>query len=291
LTATVEADKARGSYLDPDAGKVTLKRYANRWLAAQTFDVTSRESVEMHLRLHVYPVLGGQQLRAIKPSTIQAWLRGLTMSSTSQRMILGNVSSIFNAAVDDELVTRNPCRAGSVRTPRLDPRKVVPWPVERVGSVRDALADRYRVVATLAAGLGLRQGEVFGPAVEDVDFLRGTVKVRRQVRLFSTGGQAFRLPKGRKDRTIPLPNSVRDALAAHLALYPARPVCLPWDTTEGGPVTVELLVTTPDGNVLQRNNFNRAVWAPALRAAGVESSRGNGMHALRHFWLFGVMHG
>ncbi|MEJ7743878.1 MAG: hypothetical protein WKF73_15850 [Nocardioidaceae bacterium] len=205
FTATVEADKARGSYLDPDAGKVTLKRYADQWLAAQTFDVTSRESVEMHLRLHVYPVLGGKQIRAIKPSTIQAWLRGLTMSSTYQRMILGNVSSIFNAAVDDELVTRNPCRAGSVRTPRLDPRKVVPWPVERVGSVRDALADRYRVVATLAAGLGLRQGEVFGLAVEDVDFLRGTVKVRRQVRLFSTGGQAFRLPKGRKDRTIPLP--------------------------------------------------------------------------------------
>ena len=108
--------------------------------------------------------------------------------------------------------------------------------------------------------------------------------MRRQVRLFSTGGQAFRLPKGRKDRTIPLPNSVRDALAAHLASYPARPVCLPWDTTEGGPVTVELLVTTPDGNALQRNNFNRAVWAPALRAAGVESSRGNGMHALRHFF-------
>ena len=284
FTATVEADKARGSYLDPDAGKVTLKRYADQWLAAQTFDVTSREIVEMHLRLHVYPVLGGKQIRTIKPSTIQAWLRGLAMSSTYQRMILGNVSSIFNAAVDDELVTKNPCRAGSVRTPRLDPRKVVPWPVERVGSVRDALADRYRVVATLAAGLGLRQGEVFGLAVEDVDFLRGTVKVRRQVRLFSTGGQAFRLPKGRKDRTIPLPNSVRDALAAHLAAYPARSVTLPWDTTEGGPVTVELIVTTPDGNVLQRNNFNRAVWAPALRAAEVESSRGNGMHALRHFF-------
>jgi len=53
FTATVEADKAGGSYLDPDAGKVTLKRYADQWLAAQTFDVTSRESVEMHLAARV----------------------------------------------------------------------------------------------------------------------------------------------------------------------------------------------------------------------------------------------
>jgi integrase len=34
-----------------------------------------------------------------------------------------------------------------------------------------------------AAGLGLRQGECFGLAVDDVDFLRGVVHVRRQVRI------------------------------------------------------------------------------------------------------------
>ncbi len=281
---TVEADKARGSYLDPDAGKVTFKRYADQWLAAQTFDVTSREGVEMHLRLHVYPVLGSKQIRAIKPSTIQAWLRGLTMSGTYARMILGNVSSVFNAAVDDELVTKNPCHAGSVRAPKREMRKVVPWPVEQVAAVTDGLPGRYRVAAILAAGLGLRQGEVFGLGVEDVDFLRGEVKVRRQVRLFSRGGQAFRLPKGGKQRTIPLPESVRDALAAHLAAYPAQRVALPWDTLEGKPVTVALVLTTSTGEALVRNNFNRQAWAPALKVAKVEQTRDDGMHALRHFY-------
>jgi len=111
FTATVKADKVRGSYLDSDAGKVTLKRYADQWLAAQTFDVTSRESVEMHLRLHVYPVLGGKQIRAIKPSTIQAWLRGLTMSSTYQRMIVGNVSSDGDVYVVDGEAKELLCRS------------------------------------------------------------------------------------------------------------------------------------------------------------------------------------
>ena len=50
----VEHEKNTGAYIDPDAGKVTLKSYGEQWLKAQTFDVTSREAVEMHLRLHVY---------------------------------------------------------------------------------------------------------------------------------------------------------------------------------------------------------------------------------------------
>lgn len=76
FAAQVEADKARGVYVDPDAGKTTFQHYAERWLEAQTFDRTSREAVEMQLRRHVYPTLGQRQLRGIKPSTIQAWLRG-----------------------------------------------------------------------------------------------------------------------------------------------------------------------------------------------------------------------
>lgn len=280
----VEHDKNRGAYIDPDAGKVTFKSYADQWLAAQTFDITSREAVAMHLRLHVYPTLGGKQLRSIKPSTIQAWLKGLEMSPTYARMIFGTVSSVFNAAVDDELVVRNPCRAGSVRTPKKEIRRVVPWTLERVVQVHDALPARYRVAATIAAGLGLRQGEVFGLAVEDVDFLRGTVRIRRQVRLFSGGSQAFRAPKGGGEREIPLPDSVRRELAAHLAAVPAQSVTLPWDLPDGKPTTVRLVLTAPDGSALQRNSFNRRVWAPALSRAGVPQTRDDGMHALRHYY-------
>ena len=210
--------------------------------------------------------------------------RPLCHPTSYQTQILSTVSSIFNAAVDDDLLTKNPCRAGSVRAPKTERRKVVPWPVEQVASVHDALPERYRVVATIAAGPGLRQGEIFGLAVEDIDFLRGTVKVRRQVRLFSYGTKAFRLPKGQKDREIPLPNFVRDEIAAHLSSYPARSVTLPWGTTEGNPVTVALVVTTAEGNALNRNQFNRAVWTPALKRAGVEQTREDGCHALRHFF-------
>src|SRR3954453_254133 len=77
FASTVEADKLRGTYIDPDAGKVLFKKHATDWLAAQTFDESTRQAVELRLRLHAYPALGARELRHIKPSTIQAWLRGL----------------------------------------------------------------------------------------------------------------------------------------------------------------------------------------------------------------------
>jgi integrase len=60
-----------------------------------------------------------------------------------------------------------------------------------------------RITATLAAGCGLRQGEVFALAVDDVDFLRRFVQVRRQVMLVR-GAYVFALPKGEKAREVPL---------------------------------------------------------------------------------------
>jgi integrase len=52
----------------------------------------------------------------------------------------------------------------------------------------------------------------------------------------------------------------------------------------GKPLTANLLLYTRESTALNKNYFNRLLWKPALAAAGVESSRANGMHALRHFY-------
>jgi integrase len=282
---TVAADLVRGQYIDPDAGKITFEEYAKGWFQAQTFDAATAEAVNLRLRLHAFPVLGRKELREVKPSTVQAWLRGLThLAPTYQKVIYANVSTIFSAAVDDELLAKNPCRATSVSRPRSDPRKVVPWSGDQVRRVRSALPERYAIVATLGAGLGLRQGEIFGLSPDDVDFLRAKVEVRRQVKLYASNRQVFALPKGRKTRTIPLPDSVRDELAAYLTRFPARTVTLPWETTNGQDHAVALIVSTRERTALNRNYFNSFIWKKALLGAGVSATRDNGCHALRHFY-------
>ena len=282
---TVEADKLRGTYLDVDAGRVTFAEYAGQWLASRTVNASTYEATEQRLRIHVLPVLGGLQLRQIKPSTIQQLLRSLDLAETYRRVIFANVSAILSAAVDDELIAKNPCRARSVSRPSTARRKVVPWPAEWVHAMHAALPERYRIVVALGSGLGLRQGEIFGLSPDDVDFLRRTVEVRRQVKCFGGNRLVLAPPKGGKTRSVPLPSTVADELNLHLQRFPAPKVTLPRETPESSAsATATLFVTTRERRALNRNYFNSAIWKRAQARVGIEDSRDNGMHALRHWY-------
>ena len=228
---SVRGDIARGQYVDPRAGKLTLRTYGTTWLAGQTFDPSTREAVELRLRVHVYPVLGDVELRALaqRPSLVQSWIRGLQgqLAPNYCRTVFANLSAVLTAAVDDGLIVRNPCRAGSVRPPAPDRRKVQPWAAKRVYAVREGLPDRYASTVDAGAGLGLRQGEVFGLSPDDVDWLRRVVHVRRQIK-YVGARLVFAPPKGGKERDVPLPEAMSLRLAAHLQEWPAQAITLPW---------------------------------------------------------------
>ncbi len=279
-----EHAKLRGDWTDPAAAKVTLAAYAASWLAAQTTDPSTVEATALRLRLHMLPALGDYPLGGLRPSVVQAWTRGLaaTLAPSYVRVIFANLSAVLSAAVDDGLISRNPCRAGSVKLPAPDRRRVVPWPAEQVAAVAAELPDRYAALAVAGAGLGLRQGELFGLAVGDVDFLRGVVHVCRQVKIVGNR-QAFALPKGGRQRDVPLAETVALRLAAHLQAWPPVEVTLPWSPS-GQPETARLVFSTRERTALHRGFVNRHVWKPALVAAEVTASRDNGMHALRHHY-------
>lgn len=90
---------------------------------------------------------------------------------------------------------------------------------------------------------------------------------------------------------MPVPDSVKAALSAHLGRFPAQQVTLPWQETGGSPVTVALVLTSPTGLAVNRNTFNTYAWKPALEAAGVAPARENGCHALRHHFASLALHG
>jgi hypothetical protein len=92
------------------------------------------------------------------------------------------------------------------------------------------------------------------------------------------------LPKGRKTRDIPLPATVANELARHIAVFPPLEITLPWEKPGGEPTTVPLLLYSRERKALDRHYFNTYLWKPALATAGIQASRANGMHALRHFY-------
>lgn len=136
----------------------------------------------------------------------------------------------------------------------------------------------------LTAGLGLRQGEVLGLSMDDIDEEEMVVHVQRQVRLVGRA-LVFAPPKRGKTRTVPLSTSVLAEIQDHEARVPAVPVTLPWKEPDGEKVTVRLLVTGEDGRAYSGDLFSKVVWQGAFRAAKIEyRKRADGMHALRHFY-------
>jgi len=181
--------------------------------------------------------------------------------------------------VNDHLIAASP--AATVKRLSVPRRQVVPWRAAQVAAVRAALPQHYAATADAGARLGMRQGETFGLAREDIDWPRGSsVHVRRQVRLVS-GQLVFSLPKGNKERRIDLPEPVKLRFAAHMRQHPPAAVTLPWIKPGGKPVTAWLIFTTPSGGAVNRNGFN-AAWRRALDAAGIARCRENMFHVLRH---------
>ncbi|MFG3351552.1 tyrosine-type recombinase/integrase [Streptomyces sp. NPDC048001] len=294
--AETAADMARGQYVDPKAARITFKSYADKWLKGQTTELSSQIEIERRLRLHAFPRIGSRPLDSFRPQHIRELLSALeasTIGSSYARNIYSDVRAVLAAAVDDGLLPHNPCRAKSVRPPTSEPRRVVPWQPEQVRAVRAALPERYRAMADVGAGCGLRQGEIIGLAVDALDFEGGSLRVVRQIKLIR-GKAVFAPPKCDKERDVPLPVSVANALRAHMDAVKPVEVALPWRKPDGPSVTARLLFTNSSGWIVWRSNFNLQEWKPALSAAGIipqpeegeryASAREHGMHALRHFY-------
>ncbi|GAA4866258.1 site-specific integrase [Kitasatospora terrestris] len=295
--AQVRADMSRGQYIDPKAARTTFQQFADRWLKMQTTDPSTQVLVETRLRLHVFPRIGRRPLDSFRPSHIQELVKELEdspITGSYARNIYSDVRAVLSAAVDDGLLSRNPCSAKSVRPPAVEARRVIPWLPEQVFVVRSALPDRYRAMADLGAGCGLRQGEIIGLAEDDaLDFETGTVRVLRQVKLIR-GKAVFAPPKCNKVRDVPLPDSVAAAVRDHMDAFKPVPITLPWRTPDGPPVTFRLLFSNTAAGLVWKSNFNLQDWKPAIAAAGLipaagpgesyASAREHGMHALRHFY-------
>lgn len=295
----------QGTYIDPAATKITLAKYAQKWLKANTAGPTTGVRYEGVIRNHVIGRLGHHEMRVFNdPEPVRLWIKELQDVPLEASTICGFgdiLSSIFDAAVDSGILRRNPCKASSVKFPKAPGKRVVPWTRERVLAVLDGLPANFRAGGAVGVGCGLRQGEIFALTEDDIDFRGGWLHVNQQIR-FVGSKMVFALPKGNKLRSVPLSPSTATALRAHLKEFERTSVTLPWHEPEGKPKTLRLLFVDPKGQPHNRSVFNQGIWKRALVHAGVipprttgsqyfEAAPQDGMHALRHTYASAQLEG
>lgn len=220
----VQSEMARGGFIDPHRGRITVAEYAQVWQAAQMHRASTTAVTTSRLHRHVLPTFGRRPLGSILPSEIQTWVKRLSTSlaPSSVEGCYRLLATILKSAVDDRLIASTPCVR--IKLPTNYQPKIHPLTVAQVDAVRDRMPDQLKAIVTLAAGTGLRRGEALGLTEDRVDFLRRTLTVDRQMIKATGHDDLFGVPKTRASiRTIPVPDVVLEELSTHLASHPRDP--------------------------------------------------------------------
>jgi integrase len=259
------AEISRGTWVDPSAGKVRFRDYADEWLAMQPLRPTTLARYEQALRLNIYPRLGELSLTSIRRSHVQAMVSWLSerLSPGGVRFTVVVTGSVFKAAILDRRVAVSPCTGVKLPESRRD--RVEVMTTAQVLLLEDAMPPTWRAIVVLGAGAGLRQGEALGVTQDRVDFLRRQLRIDRQlINLTSEKPRLAPVKTASSVRTIPLPQIVVDTLSAHFA-------------TKGCPYSDAGFIFPP----VTRQLFSK-IWRSTVQRAGLPKEIT--YHSLRHYY-------
>jgi integrase len=252
FASTTEADKLRGTWVDPAAGRVIFKTYAEEWIDHRT---TSRgrklapRTVDLYrheLGKHVYPTFGDLELSQITTPAVRAWYSNLissgrpALAAKCYRLL----RSIFATAVADDLLVKNPCNIKGAGVERSPERTIAT--AEEVWKLASSIEPRYRAVVLIGAFCGLRFSEAAGLLRKHINPLHKTLTVEQQLERVSKatakrlGIEPIRFGPPKSDagyRTLALPETLVAELEKHQAEYMvADPDALVFTTELGAPL-------------------------------------------------------
>jgi integrase len=266
--ATVEVSKVRGEWVDPQLGRTTFARWAQRWFGTTVMlKPKTRAGYESLLRTVILPTFAGARLAQIQPVDVREWISELTargLSASRIRQAYHMFGAIMRSAVESGYIARSPCVG--VKLPRMTQLEMLFLSAEQVGRLADEIAHPYGVlVLTLAYG-GMRWGEAVALRRSRCDLLHSKLEIRES--LGEVNGQLhFGPTKTYAARSVLLPPFLRDAIAEHLEKH----------VDEQGDA---LVFTAPNGGPLRNSTWHSRFWTPGLWAAGLPDRLR--IHDLRH---------
>jgi integrase len=207
---------------------------------------------------HLRPFFGSMALDNIKTGVINDWLAEMNRQGKHPKTVHNlwkQFRSIMNwhAQQNDE-----PKRAWYPSLPAIPDVEQRWYTQDEMRRIIAAATGQYRVLFHLAAFSGLRSGELSGLHVEDIDFVRGVVRVRRSV--WRGMEVSTKTRKG-----------YRDVFVDSITLQMLKEYL--------GERTTGRVFQTKNGTPLENHNIVRQVLKPICKRLGIAPG---GMHGFRH---------
>ena len=263
----IEVSKARGDWVDPSLGRITVADWAERWFATTVnLKPKTRVGYRSLLDRHVLPAFGGWTLAGVQPLDVREWVAELSgrLSPSRVRQAYRVLSALMGSAADSGYIDRSPCHG--VHLPRMPHSKMLFLDAGQVESLVAEMDYRYKTLVQVLGYGGLRWGEAAALRRGRCQLLRGRLEVNES--LAEVGGHLhFGPTKTHSNREVALPPFLVESLAHHLAT----------GVDHDG---AALVFTSPDGGPLRHGNFTRRFWRPAVDRAPVPE--GLRIHDLRH---------
>src|SRR3954452_13061050 len=180
------------------------------------------------------------------------------------------VHMALRAAVVDRIIRADPSAGIALpRTRKSSAAMTIPT-TEDVGRALSVASVWFRPFVAVCAFAGLRLGEAAGLHLADVDFLRRTVSVQRQVQGETAATSAAVAPKYGSERVVYVPTELLAILAEHVGRLGIGPI--------------EWLI--PNGDRPFNRNSAGEQWRRIRAAAGLTTLT---LHDLRHFYASGLI--
>ena len=263
----IATSRRTGTYVDPARSTTTLRSFYAEWSPRQLWAEGTRRSADGAVGSCSFLDTPFGKLRRSHAETWVKQMQG-TLAPSTIRTRTQYVRSALRAAVLDRVLAEDPMlglRLPAVR--KLEHAMRIPTP-EEVNAIRDAAEEYLHPLLDLMAYAGLRIGEASAVQLGDIDFLRRSVHVERQIQN-RTGVRDIIPPKHESERVVPVPDALTSRVSAHVAslgTFGDEAWLLP-----GG---------TPSPDML-RKAFNQA-----CRGAGVS---GITPHDYRHHYASGLI--
>jgi len=276
------AQLVTGTWADPAGGRLTFAQWWAQWSARQVWADGTVESAQLAADSVTFATVRMRDLRA---SHLEAWVKAMSgptddrprpLAASTIRTRFNYVHMSLTAAVRDRVIGRDPCEGVSLpRVRRAAAAMVLPEAAD-VARALDVAEDYFAPFIAVCAFAGLRLGEAAGLQLDDVDFLRRTLTVRRQVQGMTTATTRTVPPKYGSERQVFVPEGLTALLARHVETIGAHGEAgwLLWNPHD-------------DGDGLWNRASAGSAWRVTRKRGGLSSELT--LHDLRHWYASGLI--
>jgi integrase len=245
-----------------------LVDYARDVFKGRTLKRNTQDMYETALRRIEREPLGAMEVAAVGPRQIREFFGAMEKNRANIKAVL---DMTFTAAKREGLIRISPMETANIKLPNRRQKNIKPLTAAEVDRVAEAAGnDRDALAIRLGGFAGLRAGEVGGLRVDDIDFERRRIHIRRNAQRYTKReGDISSIhvgsPKSQtSERTVEVDSDLIEDLVAYIETN--RPLAdgTIFRTVQGNPVTDQVLTY----NLIR-----------ATKAAGLQRAT---FHDLRH---------